>query len=314
MKTRIIRELLVGVVVSATLPGMAFGGAADMKTTDGNSMKFEYEGSSLRINTGQEGSYMILNDKGMYVVNESGGRLTVIDAGQMLGMFGDMDATAPSVAGSEVVSLEATGQHEVYAGITGEIYNLEYFDEDAGQVQTTQLVLSTDPRAIQLTRAITGMASSMTKAAGKSGKGVNELQQHMSKLNKGVLRYGNDMWVTAISDRTIASERFVLPAKPKDLSGMAGMTEIFSQTGSSQASSSSSDSGLTEQSAEQPKKKGLVSGFLSSFSKKADDQAERQQNRAEDKVDDAVDDVVDDATDKAVDSVLDKALGKIFGN
>lgn len=310
MKTRVIVKLLAGVIASTMIPSVAFAGAADMETTDGNSMKFEYEGNNLRINTGQEGSYMILNDQGMYVVNESGGRLIVIDAGQMMGMFGDMDATAPSVAGSKVVSLEATGQHEVYAGITGEIYNLEYFDEDAGQVQTTQLVLSTDPRAIQLTRAITGMASSMTKAAGKSGQGANELQEHMSKLNKGVLRYGNDMWVTAISDRTVASERFMLPAKPKDLSSMAGMTEIFSQTGSSQADSSDSSSGSTEQSGEQPKKKGLVSGFLSSFSKKADGQTERQQGRVEDKADDAV----DKATDKAVDSVLDKALGKIFGN
>ena len=306
MKVRNARVMLVGLSVASIIPGLVFAGAADMETTDGNHMKFEYEGSDLRINTGQEGAYMILNDNGMYVINDSGGQLMVIDATKMMGMFGDMKATAPSVAGSKVISLEATGQQEVYAGIKGEIYNLEYFDEEADQVQMTQLVLSDDPRAIQLTKAITRMASSMTKAAGTSGQGANELQKYMSKLDKGVLRYGNDMWVTAISDREIASQRFVLPAKPTDLSAMAGMTDILNQSGSVQTTTT----GTKEQSGDQPRKKGLVSGFLSSFSKKADDQADRQQDRVEDKANDAV----DDAADEAADNVLDKALGKIFGN
>lgn len=287
-----------------TASAVVFAGAADMKTTDGNRMKFEYNADQLRINTGQEGGYMILNDHGMYIVNVSAGRPTVIDAGEMMGMFGDMVSTAPSVAGSKIISLEATGQHEVNAGISGEIYKLKYFDEEAGEVQVTELVLSKDSRAIQLTRAITRMASSMTEAAGKRGEGANELQEHMSRLNKGVLRYGNDMWVTAISDRTIGDERFVLPAEPKDLSDISGMTNIFSQTSSGQVA------GSTEPSVEMTQKKGLVSGFLAAFSERVGDQAERQQDRVENKSNDAL----DDAADEAVDGLMDNALGKLFGN
>ena len=127
----------------------------------------------------------------------------------------------------------------------------------------------------------------------------------MAKLDKGVLRYGNDMWVTDISDRTIASDRFVLPAAPKDLSSMSGLADIINAK--SAENTTSSASGRSEEATE---KKGLVTGFLSAFGKKADDQAERQQGRMEEKTDDAT----DKATDEAADNVMDKALGKIFGN
>jgi hypothetical protein len=168
------------------------------------------------------------------------------------------------------------------------------------------LVLSDDPRAIRLTKAINSMAVAMVKAAGQDPKGANELQIHMAKLDKGVLRYGNDMWISAISDRTIASERFVLPATPQDLSAMSGIADAISNAKSAQTTTSNT----TGRSGEKTEKKGLVTGFLSAFGRKADEQAERQQDRAEDQTDDAI----DQAADGAVDSVLDKAMGKLFGN
>lgn len=268
MKFSAICTCILSVTLSSMGVSVALAGTADMKTADGNHMQFEYEGDNLRINTAQEGSYMIINNDGMYVVNNSGGQLMVIDAGKMMGMFGDMAATAPSVASSKVVSLQATGRQEEYAGIKGEVYNLEYVEESSGQVQTTELVLSEDTRARNLTKAITRMAAAMVKAAGQNAEGVNELQQRMASLNKGVLRYGNDMWVTAISDKTVASERFVLPAEPTDFSGMAGIADAIKQAGSSQSGADSEN-------------KGLVSGILSTFSKQADEQTERQRGRLE---------------------------------
>ncbi|MEH6570169.1 MAG: hypothetical protein V7709_13905 [Halioglobus sp.] len=277
-----------------------------MKNSDGNQMKFEYEGDNLRINTGQQGSYMVINNSGMYVVSDAGGTPMVIDAGEMMGMFGDMAATAPSIASSEIVSLEATGKHENNAGIEGEIYKLEYIDNNSEDVQTAELVLSDDPRAIKMSRAISGFAAAMVKAMGQNPKGANDLEKEMAKLDKGVLRYGDDMWVTAISDRTIGSDRFVLPAPAQDLSAMSGIADAISNAQSSQTNASST----TGQTGEATQKKGLVTGFLSAFGRKADDQATRQQDRAEDQADDAI----DQASDEAVDSVLDKAMGKLFGN
>lgn len=289
---------------SWAVANLAFAGAADMQSSDGNKMKFEYEGDKLRINTGQEGSYMVINNDGMYVVSDAGGTPMVIDAGKMMGMFGDMAATAPSVASSEVVTLKATGRYEENAGIKGEIYKLEYIDNSSKDVQTTELVLSDDPRAKEMSKAISGFAAAMVKAIGQDPKGANDLEKQMDKLNKGVLRYGDDMRVTAISTRSIASDRFVLPAAPTDLSSMSGFADAI-KANSGQATTS----GAAGEAGEKTEKKGLVSGFLSSFGKKANEQSERQQDRADEKADDAV----DEATDEAVDNVLDKAFGKLFG-
>lgn len=306
MKFKKLIAPLVLCFASSTLANLAFAGAADMQTSDGNQMKFEYAGDNLRINTGQEGSYMVVNNDGLYVVSNANGTPMVIDAGKMMGMFGEMAATAPSIASSKIVSLEATGRRENIAGIKGEIYKLEYIDTSSEDVQTAELVLSDDPRAIKMSKAMNGFAAAMVKALGQDPKGANDLEKQMAKLDKGVLRYGDDMRVTAISDRTIASDRFVLPAAPTDLSGMSGIADAIKNAQKSQTNTSSTPT----QAGEETQKTGLVSGFLSKFNKKADEQAERQQDRAEDKADEAV----NDATDEAVDSAIDKALGKLFGN
>ena len=305
---KIIGSLLL-CFASWTLANFAYAGAADMATSDGQKMKFEYEGDKLRINTGQEGSYMIVNNDGMYVVSDNGGEPMVIDAGKMMGMFGDMAATAPSVASSEIVSLEPTGKREKNAGIEGEIYNLEFIDKESGDVQTTELVLSDDPRAKDMNRAISGFAAAMVKALGQDPTGANDLEKQMDKLDKGVLRYGDDMRVTAISTRSIASDRFVLPAAPTDLSSMSGFADAIKANSGQTTATGTAGSGTAGQTEEKTEKKGLVSGFLSAFGKKADEQAERQQDRADEKADD----VVEEATDEAVDNVLDKAFGKLFG-
>ncbi len=282
--------------------GYVFAGSADMETSDGNHMKVEYDGDNLRIDTGQAGSYMVVNADGMYVINTSGGKVTVLDIGKMMGMFGDMASTAPSVATSKIVSLKAKGQREDYAGMRGEVYTLEYIESGSDQVQTAELVLSDDPRAIKLTKAITGMASAMVTASGRSDQGANDLQERMASLDKGVLRYGNDMWVTTISSRAIAKERFVLPAKPADMSNLAGIVEAINQGGYDVSASTD----RAEQPPEQPKQEGPASGYLSKAGKKAEEQADRQQSRVESKAENAV--------DNAVDSALDKALDKLFGN
>lgn len=288
----------------AALANFALAGAADMTSADGSRIKFEYQGNKLRINTAEQEGYMIINDQGMYVVSNAAGKIMVIDAGKMMGMFAGMASTAPAVASSEVVSLKATGKQETKAGITGEIYKLRYVDKDSNTVQSTELVLSGDPRAIEMTKAISNMAAAMAKATGQDQQGSDELQTYMNNLNKGVLRYGDDMWLTAISTRTIANNRFVLPAPPQDLSAMSGfadaMRENSAQTQSTNRHVDDADT----------KNKGLVSGLVSVFSGKADRQAERQQGRAEAQADQAI----DEATDDAVDNALDKAFDKLFGN
>jgi hypothetical protein len=133
---------------SLLLSNLTHAGVADVVNSDGSTMKFEYQGDKLRIDTGQgEASYMVLRDDHIYVVTNSDGNLMVIDANQAMGMFGSMaGAATPSAVASEVVSLEATGRKETHAGITGEVYDLEFVTED-GKKQKTELVLAKDDRA-----------------------------------------------------------------------------------------------------------------------------------------------------------------------
>jgi hypothetical protein len=243
----------------ALLSEYSLAGAADVVSADGTAMKFEYQDDKLRINTGQgETSYMLLRDEHIYVVTNSDGQLMVIDANQAMGMFGSMaGAATPSSVAAEVVTLEATGRLEQHAGITGEVYNLQYIAED-GKKHQTELVLAEDARARAFSRAIYGMARSLSKSAGKDyASAANDMQERLIALNMGVLRYGDDMVVSAISDRRVDTSRFELPAEPTDLSSIGSLMNLSRQSTSSGQTSSG----------EGQKSGGVISSFLGALSK-----------------------------------------------
>jgi len=264
---------------------LVYAGAADLKSSDGGVMKFEYRGDKLRINMDDDQGYMIVDDTGLYVVRDSDGQIMVVDAGKMMKMFGAMaGSAAPSVTSSEVVSLKATGRKEEHAGVRGEVYELQYKEEGSSKVQRTELVLSGDARVLELSHAMSGMARVIAKSAGKSLEGANEFERRLNKMDKGVLRYGDELYITAISDRKIDNARFVLPAEPQDLSSMSGLASFVNGGQSSESSE-----------AGEKKSGSLVSGFLSSFGKKS--------SSGEDKSEDAEEE----------ENALSKSLGKLFG-
>ncbi len=264
---------------------LAYAGAADLKSSDGDTLKFEYRGDKLRINMDDDQGYMVVDDTGLYVVRDSDGQLMVIDAGKMMKMFGAMaGSAAPSVTSSEVVSLKSTGRKEEHAGISGEVYELQYKEEGNSKVQRAELVLSGDARVLELSHAMSGMARVIAKSAGKSLEGANEFERRLNKMGKGVLRYGDELYITAISDRKIDNARFVLPAEPQDLSSMSGLASFVN-------GGESSESGEVGE----EKSGSLVSGFLSSFGKKSDP----DEGRSED--------------DEEEENALSKSLGKLFG-
>jgi len=269
-------------------------GAADMQNKDGTKMKFEYQGDNLRVNTGQgDESYMLLVDQHMYMVSTSDGNTTVIDMNQAMSMFGGMaGAATPSVVASEVVSMEATGRSEVQAGITGEVYNLRYIDDDSRE-HRTELLLSDDPRPKAFSRAMNRMALTLAKSAGKDfANATGDMDKRLAKLDKGVLRYGDDMVITAISDRKIDPSRFVLPAEPTELPNLGDM---FKQ---------SSASGEADTDAKQ-KNGGVVSSFLGALGKMGKKpEAAEDDEEAEDN---------DEEQEGAEKNSLGKAFGKFFG-
>lgn len=279
---------LVTAIVALTFQASAYAGSAEVVSADGHKMQFEYQDEKLRINTEQgEESYMILRDGHMYVVSNSDGNLMVIDANQAMGMFGNMaGAAAPDSIASEMVSLEATGRKEQHAGIEGEVYQLRYLEESGKEVQA-ELVLADDDRARAFSDTLNHMAMTMAQTVGKDYKqATTDMQMRLDELNMGVLRYGEDMRVTALSDAEVQGSRFELPAEPTDLSAL-GSIMGQGQQGSSQA-------GSKQQSG------GVMSSFLGALNKSGGQSKEDSTDEADEKSD-------------GEQSGIGKTLGKLFG-
>jgi hypothetical protein len=112
------------------------------------------------------------------------------------------------------------------------------------------------------------------------------MQNKLTDLDMGVLRYGQDMTVVAISDRTIDEARFELPAAPTDFSSLGGLL-----------GGSKTDSG------DEPSSGGLLSGFLGAMNKGADSGEEGAEPE----------DAEQPAEKPSAASELGKALGGFFG-
>lgn len=274
------RHLLMG-VLALGFAGAAQAGMASIQNEGGIS-QLEYRGAQyLRMATDAEG-YMLHRDGRLYMVQGRPGQETVMDAGAMLQMFrGAMPDTGPQP--QRIESLEPTGASETVAGISGEVWSLKYVD-DKGRNQQTDLVLSKDARARELSEAFNGFSLTMLRLSGEDTAPAERMMAELKKKGRGILRYGNEMKVTYLSGDQIASSRFELPVEPMampDFSGLAGR-------GSQPAANSDTSA---------------AGGYVG-------EKAQRQQDRVEDRADQEV----DDATDKAVDKALNKVFDKIFGN
>ena len=219
-------QTLAGALALSLMVGTgAFAGTSEVRSKDGDVSRFEYSGDMLRIGVGgQAEGYMIMRDNRVYVVNESDGNLMVMDISQALVMFGAMaNAATPSMTDDEVISLEATGRKETHAGITGEVYILRYRDSD-GTERESELVLTDDKRALEFRDAMLRFAQAMARNMGSSQQPAsNDMQKELMALNKGVLRYGEEMTVVSLDMDAVDASRFELPAPPTDLSGIGAI-------------------------------------------------------------------------------------------
>ncbi len=211
--------ILLTLGLSATI---AQADITEVVDAEGNKMTFEYEGDRLRINMDGQGSYMLLRDNSIYVVTDQDGEVMVIDLKQTMSMFGNLAKSAvPDMADVSVESLEPTGRKETVAGIDGEVYLLKFVDHE-GKRQEADLVLSPDRRAVGFRDAMHRMAGSMGDLVDQQ-ESSDKLQNQLGARNLGVLRYGSDMRVAAITETRVDAARFVLPAEPTDLSGLGGL-------------------------------------------------------------------------------------------
>jgi hypothetical protein len=282
----------------AAAPGV-LAGTATLSSADGGSATFEYNATMLRIGTADADGYSVLRDGNLYVVSTAGGEPIVMDAGAMLRSFGNMGSqmganAAPSELAGEFISLDDTGRKETVAGVKGEVYTLRFRD-DTGSEQTEEIVLSDDARAREFRDALFLMLSVVaTLGAPETAAADASIQARLMDIDKGILRFGDQMQVTAIDAARVDDSRFELPAEPMQMDGIADMVGAMGAGSAAQdAGDSDSNSGG-----------GLFSGMMGALGGKVDRQADR--------VGDSVEDEIDKETDESVDKAIGKAFGKLF--
>ncbi len=298
-------KLKLGVIsiLLATSTSLWAGGTATLETSaDGerHQSTIEFDGKgSLRMDGGaQQSGYLLVRDNKAYSVVVNDGTPMVIDLAstmKMLGGLAKQGSSEGATAGNEVarfVSLEKTGASETVAGISGNVYNLTFVD-DEGQQRTESLVLSKDARARELTKALTVMGKQMAKAAGvPEPEGTAKMYAEIDGSKQGVLRYGSDFRVASFGGEP-SSSRFALPAQPQQMPNLADL--MSGAAGGSAGAEANVDTGASSS--------NPLGGL---FGQKAQRQADRVEGKTDQKV--------DETTDKAVDKVLDRALDKLFGN
>ncbi|MFK8043803.1 hypothetical protein [Congregibacter sp.] len=297
-------KLCVSLILSIA-PLLAFdatAGSATVASKDGQSSTFEYSDKYLRISIPGQDGYALVRDGSIYTVMQQDGRTLVIDAGSaMKGMGAGVPTAVPAQFNSEIGSLDKTGRSETVAGIKGEVYQLNYVDEN-GNEQSEEMVLSDDPRALEFRDGLflmIGVASQLTSEGTEDS--TASIQKALSDIDSGILRYGQDMTVTEINSDGVDPSRFELPAEPLNLQGIGAMLGSMSQQ-------AGADDGAADElgdSEAEPKKKGLFGSVMGAIGEKV--------NRQSDRLGDSAEQEIDAETDEKVDGALDKAFGKLFG-
>ena len=171
---------------------------------------------TVRLEPEGQPAYMLVRGDSSYSVTQAGGRLMVIEMGQMMSMAQSAGAgagpQAPTIADAQSVSrIESTGREETVAGITGEVYEIHWSDS-AGASHVDEAVLSDD----ELLQGMTAAFQAFGKALA-GDKGEHPLNEALSSRGLGTLRFGDRFQVTSISDETPPDGHFELPAEPMQL-------------------------------------------------------------------------------------------------
>lgn len=203
---------LVAALLSAVCTLAWAAGSATIQTEDGSTMVVEYDGTMVRMGADNADTYLLIRDGRLYSVTGN----TVIDASSIMGLFAD-SLQAPGSDMSAIQRLQPTGRTETVAGVRGEVFLVEFTDSK-GQQQQQEVVLSDDARAVELQQAWGTIASTLAAAGGNQAS-----RQDFDRAlgHRGILRYGDDMRISAISNQRPAAARFELPAEAQDTESLS---------------------------------------------------------------------------------------------
>lgn len=230
-------------------------------------------------------AWQVLRDGRVYSVQVNEGKPMVFELGGMMKMLGGMlpkgaAANAASTAVEDFHSLKATGRRETVAGISGEVFVLDYRPE-GGQRQQVEVVLSDHRTVREMTQAMNSYAQAMLRAMGTEIKpGSDRLEAELGQRQMGMLRFGDQMRAVRVSSQAPDPRRLDLPAEPMSMPQLPGLA-------------------------------GMMGGQPAGGAVQR--QVERQQDRQQERVSERAQAEADAAADRTVDKAIGKALGRIFG-
>ncbi|ANJ66889.1 hypothetical protein A9404_05410 [Halothiobacillus diazotrophicus] len=169
----------------------------------------------LRMDITHPPAEILLRSGHLYAITQVGGVPVVANVGnldqmaQILGQGNRLHGQIDRKLARSVASFKATGQHEVVAGIRGEVYRVVWQDAQ-GKEHTDQAVLTTNPTVVELTRALQNLGAA-------ANKGGDARSAEVIRRGLGVLSYGRDYRLVSLSANPPAAADLDLPTQGVDV-------------------------------------------------------------------------------------------------
>ena len=216
-------RLAVSLAALAFTPLAALAaGSASVNYGGENGQVYWQDNGTVRVDMASAAGegYALLRDNKVYMVNPNApqGMPQVMEVSEMFqlaaGFINEDEDDMFKDLGENIQSIRKTGAHETIAGIQGEVYEITMQDE-TGNIETEQLVLTDDPTVIELSEAFLGFTGSMVGT-----NYMNPLKAALPKGKHGLLRIGDGMIVESLDRNTPAASIFELPSEPVNFGGM----------------------------------------------------------------------------------------------
>lgn len=204
------------------------GGQAVLQSGSGshaeNAQLAWLDAEHLRMDISRPPAEILLRQGRLYAITQVAGVPIVADVAnidqmaQILGQGGHFSGQIDRKLARSVQSFQATGRHEIVAGVRGEIYRIVWRDAQ-GAEHTDQAVLSNSPAVVELTRALQNLGVA-------AHKGGDARSAEVIRRGLGVLRYGHDYRLISVSSRRPSESDLALPTQGLDvqklLQGLSG--------------------------------------------------------------------------------------------
>ena len=224
---RIGPSLLLALLLAPMLPASnAFAdGSARFSTGDPDvpTLTFRWRGDDRsRLDSPGQPAHVIAIDGQAWGVASVAGQPVAMDLeslSRILGPNSGLDRLGPgSVVPTRLTALEATGQSEVVAGITGEVYRVSWEDSQ-GQARIGEAVFTNHALVREMQSALVdGMAAAIARRGNISGQ--EQAYAELRQRGLAVLRFGDAFRLESIEGSEQPGDRFTLPRRPIDLRQM----------------------------------------------------------------------------------------------